>query len=66
MSKRKSKVQLGKIYRIEDPSGQAHFGMPYKAYKKKRKYETYFLFHLRIEFLEQPFHFQLLQRKEMV
>ena len=41
MSKRKSKVQLGKIYRIEDPSGQAHFGMPYKAYKKKKKYDVY-------------------------
>lgn len=41
MAKRTEKVQLGRIYRIEDPSGRAHFGMPYKAYKKKNKYDVY-------------------------
>lgn len=35
------KITLGKVYRIEDPSHRAHFGMPYKAYKKKKKYNVY-------------------------
>ena len=40
MSKRKSKVQLGKIYRMEDGSNYGHPGMPYKAYRKKGKYDV--------------------------
>ena len=40
MSKRKSKVQLGKIYRMEDGSNYGHPGMPYKAYRKKEKYDV--------------------------
>ena len=47
MSKRKEKIKLGKIYRIEDPSGKGHFGMPYKAYKKKKKYDVYKFSHSR-------------------
>ena len=35
------KIKLGKIYRIEDSSGYAHYGMPYKAHKKKKKYDVY-------------------------
>lgn len=26
---------------MEDHSGHGHFGMPYKAYKKKRQYDVY-------------------------
>ena len=36
MSKRKEKIKLGKIYRIEDGSGYAHPGKAYKAYKKNK------------------------------
>ena len=38
MSKRK--INLGKVYRIEDGSGYAHPGMPFKGYKKKGKYDV--------------------------
>ena len=38
MSKRKEKIKLGKIYRIEDGSGYAHPGKTYKAYRKKQKF----------------------------
>ena len=41
MSKRNSEIKLGKIYRMEDGSNYGHPGMPYKAYKKKRKYDVY-------------------------
>ena len=37
MSKRKEKIKLGKIYRIEDGTGYAHPGKAYKAYRKKTK-----------------------------
>ena len=47
MSKRKEKIKLDKIYRIEDSSGKGHFGMPYKAYKKKKKYDVYKFSHSR-------------------
>ena len=40
MSKRKEKIKLGKIYRIEDGSGYAHPGKAYKAYRKKQKYDV--------------------------
>lgn len=40
MSKRKEKIKLGKIYRIEDGSGYAHPGKEYKAYRKKQKYDV--------------------------
>ena len=40
MSKRKEKIKLGKIYRIEDGSGYAHPGKTYKAYRKKQKYDV--------------------------
>ena len=40
MSKRKEKIKLGKIYRIEDGSGYAHPGKAYKAYRKTQKYDV--------------------------
>ena len=40
MSKRKNKIQLGKFYRMEDGSEYGHPGMPYKAYRKKGKYDV--------------------------
>lgn len=36
----KRKIQLGRIYRVEDGSKYGHPGMPYKAYKKKGKYDV--------------------------
>lgn len=40
MSKRKEKIQLGKFYKVEDPSGSAHYGRPYKYHKKTNKYDV--------------------------
>lgn len=34
------KIKVGKIYRIEDGSRQAHPGKIYKAYKRKGKYDV--------------------------
>ena len=38
--KNNKKIYLGKIYRVEDASGVSHPGKPYKAYRKKRKYDV--------------------------
>ena len=33
-------IILGDIYRIEDPSGLAHWGMPYKKHIKENRYDV--------------------------
>ena len=35
------KIQLGRIYRVEDGSGVSHPGKPFKAYKKQKKYDVF-------------------------
>ena len=40
MSRRRGRIQLGKFYRMEDGSKYGHPGMPYKAYRKKGKYDV--------------------------
>lgn len=41
MSKRKEKIQLGKFYRVEDPSGHSHPAKTYKAYRMQKRYDVY-------------------------
>lgn len=38
--KNNKKIYLGKIYRVEDASGLAHYGRPYKYHKKIKKYDV--------------------------
>ena len=40
MSRRKRKIQLGRIYRTEDPSGYGHYGRPYRYNKKSKDYDV--------------------------
>ena len=40
MSKKSEKIYFGKIYRMEDPSHEGHFGMPFRANKKNKSYDV--------------------------
>ena len=40
MAKRSRKIYLGKIYRMEDPTYEGHFGMPFRANKKYKSYDV--------------------------
>lgn len=38
--KQAGRIQLGRFYRYEDASGYSHPAIPYKAYRKKKKYDV--------------------------